>query len=78
MTKVILNRDYYHLHMEIWNWCKSQFGPAWILNEAANCFEHGAWQMSEAFGHQHYTFDREEDAVLFTLKWVGSSTTVDN
>jgi len=77
MIKVTLNRGYYPKQLEIWNWCEQQYGPAWTKNEVGN-FECGVWQMSEVFGHQQYTFSNEEDATLFALKWVGTSTTVDN
>lgn len=77
MTKIILNRDYYHLHLEIWNWCKQQYGPAWTVDKTGK-FSQNSWSMSEVFGHQQYSFDNDEDATLFALKWVGASTTVDN
>ena len=62
MIEFKLDRDkYYHLYIEISNWCNEQFG---------DLFTNDRWQQRFAFGTQFMQFEREEDAALFALRWL--------
>lgn len=62
MTEIIMNRDHYIKHTEIFNWCSETFGDGYQK-------EH-RWSVTITFGHQVYQFTDEKDATLFVLKWV--------
>jgi hypothetical protein len=56
---IMLDRDYYHLHPELLEWCREQYG-----------FNTGRWTWSSVFGHIFFTFYDEKDRNWFMLKWV--------
>ena len=65
MMNITLNRDYYHKQDEILAWTIKQFGD---LSQPSM-----RWVMREGFGNQYYWFKYEQDAILFSLKWLGTS-----
>lgn len=68
--KISLDRDWYSKHREIFKWCEEQFGEYLFTNEESITELNDRWDVTLTFGYQNYIFAREEDAVLFTLKWV--------
>jgi hypothetical protein len=63
---VRLNRDYYHLHQDIGNWCEKHFGPVDFFKKNKDV----RWYREIMFGYQDFTFNRDEDATFFILKWI--------
>jgi len=59
VTDIVLDRDYYHLHPEIYEWCNEHFG---IMTTT--------WNRHMHFGNQYYTFENDADATYFALRWV--------
>ncbi len=57
-------------HRAAEDWCRSQWGPRWSVTENRQgtwcCFWGG---FREANGNYRYHFAREQDAVLFALRW---------
>lgn len=66
MTEIRLDRNYYHLHIQIGQWCEEQFGPVDFFTPGNN----QRWWRNMAFGYQEYHFAKEADASFFTLYWV--------
>jgi hypothetical protein len=62
---VRLDRNYYHLHVEIGRWCEDYFGPVDFYS-----VRNPRWQRNIIFGYQDYTFEQDEDATFFILKWI--------
>lgn len=63
--EVILDRDYYHIHNEIIEWCKEQYGYGSGYSNR--------WHWSELFGHTFITFYTEKDRNWFLLKWANDN-----
>ena len=56
------------------SWCHKQFGIRFSIVERLTFGQHGVWQClydSRGRGHAVYkfSFDHEQDAVLFALRW---------
>ena len=63
-------------HQKQWEvdlWCKEQFGPRWsaVSNRAGVwcCFWIGT-RAGEDSGKYEWLFEREADAILFSLRWL--------
>lgn len=65
MIDIRLDRNYYHLHQQIANWCVEHFGPVNFFGEGDN-----RWSRDIVFGYQDYHFKEAADATFFTLVWV--------
>lgn len=64
-----LNRDYYHLHIEMISWVRDNLGPGgWRVPDYKRWGDR--WGIQISFGHQTWYFVKEEDASLFALKWL--------
>jgi hypothetical protein len=56
-------------------WCQEQFGIRFSIVERLTFGQHGVWQcIYDGRGRDHavykFSFDHEQDAVLFALKWM--------
>jgi hypothetical protein len=64
MIQYSLDRDrYYHRQDELLDWCAEHFGEQGIGPDLV-------WGRKFAFGTQFYYFKREEDAIMFALRWL--------
>ena len=58
---------------EIATWCHDQFGLKVTVDIHANYIFDRTWRLSSNsnyFSGYSFSFDREQDAILFALKWV--------
>lgn len=57
-------------HWEATAWCEQQFGPRWSVVDNRSgvwcCF----WRGRGFPGQYEWMFHNEQDAILFTLKWL--------
>ena len=58
MIDIMLKRDHYSQHREIYEWCETHFGVPY-----------GRWHRDIMFGTQFYKFVNDEDATFFALRW---------
>lgn len=52
------------------DWCHGQFGPQWGLLDNKTGLWTYVWAGVERMREYEYRFAREEDALLFSLKWM--------
>jgi hypothetical protein len=64
MKTIKLDRDYYVLQRELYDWCVEQFGQPYSIKQE------GTWGVNFAFGYQTFNFADDAEATLFTLRWV--------
>ena len=65
LIRISFDRDHYHLQNDMIDWCQKKFGYGhWNRNIGEN-----KWSVESMFGHTHFYFREEQDAVLFTLTW---------
>ena len=71
MTEIEFGKRHYHLIGAMETWCKEYFGPRAYSKD--NIRDDGElknlWFTDGMFGNTTFTFKREQDAVLFSLKW---------
>lgn len=67
MTTVMLGRERYAQHREIWDWLLDNVGKggAWQEPMAPG----HSWDWSDAFGHAFVRFRDKEHAMMFGLVW---------
>ena len=71
MTEINLGREYYSIYEIIERWCNEQFGDRIKYSKRSGHTYNSRWHREMSFGHQIFRFRDEQDAVLFTLRWVG-------
>lgn len=61
--EVRLNRDMYHAHIDLYDWCSQKFGPCYnmYINVRENC----NWEFQTMFGASYFMFYNEEYALSF-------------
>jgi hypothetical protein len=73
-TEIRLDRDYYHLIDDMRAWCKDSIGSGqWGYNKPETWETDIDWSMTCVFGHTTFWFKNPEDAVAFSIKWVGNN-----
>jgi hypothetical protein len=61
--QVHLDKGRYHLIGEIKQWCLEHIGTGGFI-------QGGTWCVFTAFGKSSWCFKNQEDAALFTLRWI--------
>lgn len=74
-TTLVLGREHYHLQRDMEQWCEQNIGKNksnknWVFNEPKSWEDLGDWCMSSMFGNTFFYFKRDEDAMMFALKWM--------
>ncbi len=64
--QIHLDKGHYHLIESMRNWCVGNIGTGgyWALREGDH------WCVLTAFGRSSWCFKNQNDATLFTLKWL--------
>ena len=72
-TTIVFGKEHYHLQREMEQWCEQHIGKNdrmnWTFSEPATWEGLGDWCMASQFGNTFFYFKRDEDAMMFTLKW---------
>ena len=61
---VKLDRSYWHKLPAMIEWCTDNFG------EGTHNFLGDTWSLETAFGNSYFGFKREQDATLFSMRWL--------
>ena len=78
VIQVNLGREYYIDQDKIFTWCSQNFGAGFqnfgkgVRWKNDSEMMASRWSISINFGVQTYYFADEQDAILFSLKWVGT------
>jgi len=67
MTEVWFGKDKYHLHQEMYQWCRDHLGAGGFGIPFRNSDDR--WGLDINFGNACFYFKHDADAVLFALKW---------
>ncbi len=71
MIEIKFNRDRYHEHLKMIDWCRENIdGDNWGWEENVLELDKYRWYVSITFGITQFCFSKEEDAALFALRWV--------
>jgi hypothetical protein len=68
-TNVVwIYKDQYHLLNEMQNWCRDNLGVGGYIV----CPDPGrdTWHIETVFGNSRFCFLRDQDATLFSLRWL--------
>jgi len=61
---VKFDKDRYHQIGEMARWSYARFGPL-----SLNFNDGGTWRWDTVFGNTTFAFNKEQDALLFALRW---------
>lgn len=72
MNEITFDKDKYHLHPEMENWCHKNIGPGgWTWGSPTTWEGMGnkIWIMHSMFGNTTFSFKEEKHLMLFLLRW---------
>ena len=75
MNCITFDKDRYHEHVVMENWCSAHFGPGNWISELTPRTWRGMqvkWTLHMAFGRATFSFQKPQDLAWFVLRW-GSS-----
>lgn len=69
MTEVVLGQVFFWRQQEIIDWCVENISPnyGWRFPDQARWGDD--WGIASYFGHSHFYFLNEHDALMFLLRW---------
>jgi hypothetical protein len=71
MNYITFGKDKYHLHLEMQEWCKQQFGEGKWVGELypKNWTAMPNWTIHSMFGNTTFAFKDEKQYNWFILRW---------
>jgi hypothetical protein len=77
LTHKVLIRDRSNVEIEqLCSWCHEQFGIRFGIVDRLTFGNHGVWQctydgfLRDRTPSYNFSFDHEQDAILFALRWI--------
>ena len=66
MNTVRFDKNKFHLHQEMMQWCRDNIGPgSWV----SMYVENGKWAIDIIFGNTTFVFKDPEDMLMFKMIW---------